>query len=142
MLIKLDKEKLAWAAGFFDGEGCTLFKASMRASNGRMYGSASLQIAQCGNLEKYPEVLEKFNEAIGGLGHQYGPYNKKSANQPYYQLHVIGFEKVQAVVAMLWPWLCSIKRQQAKKALETCKEYSKRPKWKLGRKPKGEHHDD
>ena len=138
MTLILDKEKLAWAAGFFDGEGCTTFKANQKKPNGRMYGIPVLQVTQCSNLEKYPEVLEKFNEAVGRLGHQYGPYNKKSAAQLYYQLDITGFEEVQAVVAMLWPWLSSVKRQQAEKALEAYKIYSKRKQCKRGPKPKTE----
>ena len=35
-------------------------------------------------------------------------------------LSVYGIEKVQAVAAMVWPWLGQVKRAQYRRALERC----------------------
>jgi len=88
--------ELAWAAGFFDGEGTTYADKAH---------SIFISVGQ-----KNPALLYRFNSAIWNLGKVYGPYNN------CYSLRVTTFAKVQQVMVLLWPYLGEEKRAQAKKA--------------------------
>jgi hypothetical protein len=103
--------ELAWAAGFFDGEGSTMFGGARR-SGARHYPKIS--ITQAGTIEKPPEVLERFRRAVGGLGSIVGPEVYDDARfKPrwVYRCHSLVF--VSAVIAFLWPYLGEVKRTQA-----------------------------
>lgn len=93
----MNKEALAWAAGYWDGEG------HARGWTTKGYWSPRAILTQ-----KHGDQFERFNEATGGLGKAYGPYGDKTT----IELRWGGFEKVQALMAMLWPWLGETKRQQ------------------------------
>src|SRR5712664_1220136 len=64
-------ERLAWAGGFFDGEGST-FARSETARPG--YRQLSVVVPQAGGFV-VPEVLTRFAEALPGLGRIGGPSN-------------------------------------------------------------------
>ena len=99
--MTLDREELSWAAGLFDGEGST---STTKASRWR------LQIPQ-----GHREVLDRFQKAVGGLGHIFGPYPPAPGRKlPRYQWAAQSFEEAQAVLAMLWFKLGTVKRAQAK----------------------------
>lgn len=91
--------ELAWAAGLFDGEGNIRHQVSGRNS------ALRLSIGQ-----KDREVLDRFQAAVGGVGNI---YEKDRNGGPYFDLCVQNYEHVQAVIAMIWPWLSRIKRDQA-----------------------------
>lgn len=95
------KEELAWSAGFFDGEGSTTASHNYRRIN-----MATLTITQ---TEREP--LERFQRATGGFGAIY-LYTRKDGAKPQFIWRVSRFEHVQAVVAMLWNYLCQPKRDQ------------------------------
>jgi len=98
--------ELAWAAGFFDGEGHV--SASKQA--GKRACNMCIQIAQTD-----PEVLHRFQRAVGGLGRVVGPHNY--GWRDVWTFRVNRFEHVQAIVAMLWPFLSGLKRADAHRAL-------------------------
>lgn len=104
--MNLNREELAWAAGFFDGEGCV---AVYRRNNSRPY--IRLRLNQI-----HPGVLERFHRAVLRIGNIRGPY-AQIYGQPQWTCDVHGYERVQAVIAMLWCFLSDIKRTQAKKAI-------------------------
>ena len=104
--MKVDREKLSWAAGFFDGEGSTTYDSQCLRKDGSIYKNPLITISQA----HYPELLNKFQE-IFGLGKVY------KNNKDVYRYRVKGFEKVQAIVAMMWVFLGSQKRQQATSVL-------------------------
>lgn len=120
----MNREELAWAGGFYSGEGSTgLSRFSTAGKNGkkRKYWKRypSMQIAQVGS----PETLDRFNSAIGGLGKVYGPYGPYANNkQPYYQFQLYNVEKVTATIEMLWPFLSTAKQEQAAAVLKQYKE--------------------
>ena len=120
-----DREDLAWAAGFFDGEGC--FSYTDRAAY------ASVSISQ---VERGP--LERFQGAVGNLGKIYGPYFKtypgRMSKQPWHQYRAYRREHVQAIAAMLWFNRGSTKREQAVAVLTRMK--SCRRGHRLGSKEK------
>ena len=96
--------EVAWAAGLFDGEGNTRHQVTGRNS------ALRLSVGQ-----KDREVLDRFQAAVGGLGNT---YEKIKNGEPYFDYAVQNFEHVQAVVAMLWPWLSTIKRDQIRAAFD------------------------
>lgn len=100
----VNREELAWAAGFFDGEGCT-----MATGLGKRW--ARISITQVDR-----EVLDRFHRATFGLGEIYGPYGYVKG-QPQLRYTLYGRPNVQAVIAALWPWLGTVKREQARRVL-------------------------
>ena len=109
----ISREELAWVAGFFDGEGCF----TLRKQNGRYYAQAS-------TTQTDREVLDKCVR-IAGLGNVTGPTKPSRTRvyqgfhcKPRYSWQVCGLEKTQALVAMLWQWLGSRKREQAMRMLQ------------------------
>jgi hypothetical protein len=97
------REDLAWAAGFFDGEGSFLI-----VRNG---GSLSPRLT-VGQTDSRP--LHRFMAVFNGIGAVRGPYARTKPNErPMFYYSVDGFEKVQALMAMMWPFLCEPKKQQA-----------------------------
>lgn len=109
---KPDQFELAWAAGFFDGEG---WVASGMSSNGtkKRYRHLALTISQVD-----PEVLERFAKAVGrGIVRQpYAP-DARGNRRPLWRYDAYGHCCVPAIIDLLWPYLSSIKRKQASEAL-------------------------
>lgn len=120
LLLPPGREQLAWAAGFFDGEGTTWA--------GRSSGYPTLSVPQAGHFTEPPDVLLRFQAAVGGLGLVYGPILNEERNKPIWRYRVSGFEMVQAVVAMLWPWLGTEKRRQAALVFLACRARSVLPR--------------
>jgi len=59
------------------------------------------------------EVLYRFQRAVGTIGKLYGPFKPaKNQKQVRFMLEFNGFAKTQAVMAMLWPWLGTVKRNK------------------------------
>lgn len=110
--MNINREELAWAAGFFDGEG-SFNVHSTHPSTGRKYARASIN-------QVHPEVLERFKNAVLDIGNVTGPHAKGNKRQPIYTYAIQSFEGVQAVYALLYPFLSSVKREQGRKILEVC----------------------
>lgn len=101
----LNREELAWSAGFFDGEGTVgLINAQTRKPNLQM---SIRQVRR--------EPLDRFKMAVG-VGSIGGPYTNPHG-QDYYAYRVNGHRSVQAVMVLLWAFLSAPKREQAFKAL-------------------------
>ena len=106
------REDLAWAAGFMEGEGtfyCNIQK-------GRKEGHKSQAAISVRAVQVEREPLERL-QRIFPFGKLYGPYLGKSNRQPHYQFAIHSFEGGQALIAALWPWLSSKRRNQAKTAI-------------------------
>lgn len=111
--MRFDREQLAWAAGFFDGEG----HAGYWEQKG--YGHIHLALSQSGDHR----VLDRFIAALG-FGAVSGPYKQgRTRRRPVYRLTYHSFETAQAAIAILWQWLSPVKRQQAKSILVKYREY-------------------
>jgi hypothetical protein len=98
----MDTQQLAWAAGVFDGEG----SASTYVPRRRRSPVRQIAVSQKGTSQA-PDLLIRFQEAIGGLGHIHGPYR----GQLYYwnsKRHAVA----DTVTELLWPYLSSPKRHQ------------------------------
>jgi hypothetical protein len=67
--------------------------------------------------EVSPSVLVRFHRAVGGLGFVGAPYFDERAGTFAHQWRACSFEETQAVVALLWSNLGTVKRAQARDAL-------------------------
>ncbi len=109
--ITVNREGLAWAAGFFDGEGC--FNTHKRAK-----ADSHKYVATLGQVDR--RALDRFHQIVqlGKIYGPFGPYSNQFTNaKPHYRLDIYGFEQVQALLALMWTWLGPVKREQAKRIL-------------------------
>lgn len=90
--------ELAWAAGFYDGEGCTSLR---KYTNGTI-------VLECSLGQKDRRPLERFVRAVG-FGKVNGPYGVAQA----YQIHYI-YGQAYDLLDRLWPYLSEPKREQAR----------------------------
>lgn len=103
--------ELAWAAGFFDGEGTIWRQAPKRSGEasprgGRGYLRLSIQ-------QTDRQVLDRFHAAVGGAGKVVGPYTRTSATaSAFWAFQAASFRDVMTIVAFLWKFLSPIKRLQ------------------------------
>ena len=100
--------ELAWAAGFFDGEGC--FSLNAHASHRKTYAVAQMN-------QNDPRPLERFRLAVG-VGSVTGPYKRRTKGwSPYWAWSTAKREGVAEVLRLLWPWLGPVKRGAGARAL-------------------------
>ena len=104
----LDQELLAWAAGFFDGEGSTIAKTMAERPN---YCQLQVAVPQSGH-DGVPEVLTRFRSAALGTG-RIEPPNKDDI----YAWRARGRIDAEMILALMWPYLGDVKRAQACDAL-------------------------
>lgn len=100
--------ELAWAAGFYEGEGTIVTTSTNKGK------SRSIRIA-INQADIQP--LEQFRNFVG-LGFVSGPYKKRPNRKLIWYYQVQRFEHVQALLAMLWPNLSERRKAQARAALE------------------------
>jgi hypothetical protein len=98
--------ELAWAAGFFDGEGSS--GCYVRAETGRCY----LRVALA-QVEREP--LDRFVAALGE-GRVRGPYPARGRRQPNHWVEFNG-PTARRVMRRLWPHLTTPKKCQWLRAL-------------------------
>ena len=91
--------EIAWAAGFFDGEGTT---SILKAQRDR-YSYIRMQVTQ-----KNKETLDRFQAAMCGKGKIY-----KSNTRDIHSWNVYKKEEVLFCMKSLWPFLSNQKREQA-----------------------------
>lgn len=99
-------EQLAWAAGIFDGEGYF--------GNNRNVAPCPTVLVTQSSTTGPPEMLVRLQQLFGGTIR--GP-QIKGDRKPIYRWNVNGFERVQNIVAAVWPWLGDVKRAQSSAAL-------------------------
>lgn len=105
----LDQELLAWAAGFFDGEGTTIARTDSRRAE---YFQLDVSVPQSGP-HGVPEVLVKFQRAMLGVGFTYPqPRGDK------YKWCAGGRVAAEMTLALIWQWLGPVKRAQAQAAFD------------------------
>jgi len=108
----MDRFELAWAAGFFDGEGW----ANAVAQEGRKTKQPQARINQA-DPNGVPEVLLRFQRAVGGLGRIGGPYVMEGRDDLYWwQISSRG--DVELLHHFLLPWLGQVKLHEFAVALE------------------------
>lgn len=119
--------ELAWAAGYFDGEG------SVGYYLGKGNGNNGCVRVVIGNTQV--EELKRFQSAVGGLGRITGPRNFDH-RKSMWKWQAQNFESAQAVTALLWKYLSSNKKNDFVKAWTSDKvvrhERANRPHCKEG----------
>lgn len=125
--------ELAWAAGFFDGEGSVYInhrKETIRKTG--KFQSAWVSI-DCNIHQVRIEPLLRFKEAVG-KGVVNGPYKPKTIkSRPYYMWTTAGRHNVYPIILALWPYLSLPKKEQFYKCWEELKvsrqgsKYNKNP---------------
>lgn len=105
----MNRDEVIWAAGFFDGEGHVGF-STYRNRHGS--GTPVIAVGQ----DKNPEVLHRFKDAVI-VGVVYGPY--KSNGRVTWAYKTNSWYDTQAVIAMLWQFLSTPKREQAVTVLKS-----------------------
>jgi hypothetical protein len=101
--------ELAWAAGFWDGEGC----CSLCGSKKSRTKTVVLTVSQSFD----PGCLQRFQRAIGGLGNLCGPYTRVGNPNQFWTWSTKRSEHVSRVMEMLLPYLSHPKRQQYEDAM-------------------------
>lgn len=97
------REELAWAAGFFDGEGWT----------GTISNNGEKHYARMAIHQVHLPSLERFQRAVLGLGRIGGPYDHSGGrNKPIYKWQVTNYAEVQAVGVLLIGFLAAEKADQ------------------------------
>jgi hypothetical protein len=132
--VNLNREELAWAAGFYDGEGCTSvcdLNSTRLTPKGKPKDKPRLRMSIAQSYS--PETLERFQRAVLGLGSIRGPWVPKSVWTvgEKWEWTARRAHEVIGVVGLLWPFLCTPKREQIVKAMTTCKPYlsNRHPHW-------------
>lgn len=112
----VDREALAWAAGFFDGEG------TIAAYHHRGADRAAKPVIRIAQVDRRP--LDRFRLAVG-RGSVIGPIIPKGHKtwSEHHAYKLTNFEEVQAVIVMLWPFLSEPKREAAVKALQIMRSW-------------------
>jgi hypothetical protein len=108
--------ELAWAAGFFDGEGntaCAVHESRKQATYFRAYA----QIAQVDR-----RALDRFKRVVRA-GTICGPYKNNNNGSPYFTWRANKFSDVQRIYSELKPYLCVIKIKQFSQAIAKMKAY-------------------
>lgn len=101
----MDEHELAWAAGFFDGDG---WAALVRSGRGRRRRPMA-QINQAGS-DGVPEVLTRFRDAVG-VGRIAGPRIEDGRKDLYWWI-ASSLGDVGRTGRLIGPWLSSQKRHQ------------------------------
>lgn len=117
----LERTELAWAAGFFDGEGTTHLARQTKERNGQTFGpylQLQVSISQVGD-----DCLLRFQDAVGGLGRIYDFTRLTGAGNSVLRWQVNGRTDGRQVLALLWPFLTRVKREQAVRCLREIDEY-------------------
>jgi hypothetical protein len=107
-----NQTELAWAAGFFDGEGSTT--AGHYRDRNHLQRQITMSVAQ---IDIIP--LLRFKEAVQG-GNIIGPYQQKKTQlgrKEQWRWRTAG-KDVKVILDKLWPYLCEPKKVQATEALQ------------------------
>ena len=104
-MIKLD---LAWAGGFFDGEGSTV----CCINNGNPYSRMQLTLGQKDYKNKISPTLLRFQKILG-VGKIYQKrITGKESNM--HQFYTCKFKDVQKCIKLLWNYISIQKKNQIK----------------------------
>jgi hypothetical protein len=111
------REEIAWAGGLFEGEGCFTIctQRNTKLANGR---SRTYRFPRARLVMTDEDAIRRFNDVVG-FGRVLGPRQAHSGptHKPVFEWQVYTFEHVQALYAMLYPWLCARRRARGAEVL-------------------------
>lgn len=109
-------EQLAWAAGFFDGEGCVRY-STRQSKLGRQQIKRAIVVSITQNSDgNNQESLNRFCAAVG-VGKVCGPYSRSKGHT--YQYEVWNVDDVRTIFKLLEPWLGTIKKTAFRDAINS-----------------------
>ena len=119
--------ELAWAAGFFDGEGSFI---AVRTND---RGTPRIQLLMS-VPQKDRRPLDRFHRALdcGQIYHKVIPHH----GGPMYVWQLMGHQACSQAMLKLEPYLSEPKREQIARALDTLEQYRAGLTWNRGRKNK------
>ena len=117
-------EELAWAGGFFDGEGSTYLEKH-RTHPGYFY--PVVYVPQSAEIGIAPELL-RLESAMNGIGNISGVRQDGPDWKPYRRWRVVTPLKVQGALHLLWPFIGEVKRAQAQRVMKTIHGQSDLPR--------------
>lgn len=117
-------EELAWAGGFFDGEGSTYLEKH-RTHQG--YVVPRLHVTQSGWGGVAAELL-RFKSAMGDIGRISGASKHKRHHKPYRRWRAYAENEVELGVHLLLPFIGQVKRQQALAAMRLIRSQARLPR--------------
>jgi hypothetical protein len=117
-------EELAWAGGFFDGEGSTYLEKH-RSHQG--YFAPRLHVTQSGWGGVAPELL-RFQSAMAGIGRISGASKDKRDHKPYRRWRAYAENDVELGVHLLLPFIGEVKRRQALAAMRLIRSQTRLPR--------------
>ena len=119
--------ELAWAAGFYGGDGTT--SAGLNRAGGQGYRALKAGIPQAAVEGGVPPALTRFQAAVAGAGSIRGPYVLKNpwSRLPQFVWSINGIRGVEPVLELIWPWLDEAKRHQARVAITAARTCRHRP---------------
>ena len=106
-------QELAWAGGFFDGEGSTCLDKHRTHAD---FFVPVLYVPQAASDVIAPELI-RLQSAIG-FGAISGLRKAKPPRKPYRRWRVFTIDKVFRALHMLWPFIGDVKRGQARRAMQ------------------------
>lgn len=117
----MDRCELAWAAGFFDGEGW----ANAVRQTGRRTRQPQARVNQA-DPNGVPRALLRFQAALGGLGRIGGPHRQEKRID-LYRWDVSSRSDVARLQELVAPWLGTVKLAQLATALDVTRPRSMAP---------------
>ena len=102
------REELQWVTGFIEADGC--FSTARLLTRSGEHKVRRYPCVAAGQRD--PEVLYRLQKYLGlGLVHERHTIN-------HYNYRANGFEKTQAIIAMLWDFMGPVKKEQARRVLK------------------------
>jgi hypothetical protein len=114
----MNREKLAWAGGFFSGEGSTHVHTNAYVrKDGRQRKYLTMSITNT-NLD----ALKQFDEATLHIGKVYIelPTKRPSHYKPRYQWTAKSYPATMAIIGLLYTFLSREKKDQIKRVIKDC----------------------
>jgi hypothetical protein len=106
-------EELAWAGGFFDGEGSTCLDKHRTHAD---FFVPVLYVPQAATTGVAPELVRLQNAV--GIGTISGLRTSKPPRKPYRRWRVFTIDKVFRTLHLIWPFIGAVKRAQAQRAMQ------------------------
>jgi hypothetical protein len=114
--------ELAWAAGFFDGEGTTV----CTVNNGYPHSLIQMRVSQADDDEQIAKVLIRFEAAVG-VGKVYNHCAPTATHRRVRQWVVCKTSDVIRCMELLTPYLSGRKLKQIEKCLALYEESTGEP---------------
>lgn len=111
--MNYEADKIAWAAGFFEGEGSIYAWPGKRKLDGTYNNYCKLWVT---NTDE--STIDLFSSCLNDIGRKFGPYHQGAAHhKEYWTYNITSFERVQFVISAFWPWLSPRRKEKAEEVL-------------------------